>query len=273
MNEREPSDLPQWKLERFLLRELPKNEMEQIRRALEDDVELRTRFESLQQSDEEVLATYPSAWMGRRIRNRAGGRTPVAGVGERRWLPRLWPVPVASLAVAFVTYVVVLPTFDTRETQPQLSSDDGIRLKGLEPHLILHRKRADGTEPLQDGALASAGDLIQIQYNGVSSAYGVILSMDGRGNLSCHLPEDCGDAARLDPAGGAVSLPFSIELDDAPSWERFHFITSAEPFSANQVMMAVRTAADDGEDLDLPAALDQFSIRLNKREQQIASER
>ena len=162
------------------------------------------------------------------------------------------PFPVASFAVALVAYTVVLPTFNTDETQPQLSSDDGIRLKGLEPHLILHRKRADGTEPLQNGALASAGDLIQIQYNGVSSAYGVILSMDGRGNVSCHLPEDCGDAARLDPAGGAVSLPFSIELDDAPSWERFYFVTSAEPFAANQVMMAVRAAADDGEHLDLP---------------------
>ena len=39
MNERERSDLPQWRLERYLLRELPKNEMEQIRRALEVDAE------------------------------------------------------------------------------------------------------------------------------------------------------------------------------------------------------------------------------------------
>ena len=180
----------------------------------------------LQQSNEDLLKRYPTAWMSRQARNRAGKRALSPASGDRGWLPRLWPIPVASLAIA-IAFVVVLPTLDREDAQQQvIGNAEGIRTKGLEPHLVLHRQTPDGAEKLPNGAVASAGDLIRIQYNSAGRAYGVILAIDGRGNLSCHLPEDCGDPpAHLDAAAEAELLPFSVELDDAPRWERLYFVT------------------------------------------------
>jgi hypothetical protein len=59
-----------------------------------------------------------------------------------------------------------------------------------------------------------------------------------------------GRAASLQQAG-VVSLEFAYELDDAPGWERFYFITAAVPFDVDAVMAAAHrlaTAFDSSAD-------------------------
>jgi hypothetical protein len=72
---------------------------------------------------------------------------------------------------------------------------------------------------------------------------------------------------------GEVALDFSYQLDDAPRFERFFFITSDRTFNIDTVLTAGWKLADklvrDGADiykskLDLPGELDQTTLIIQK---------
>ncbi len=145
-----------------------------------------------------------------------------------------------------------------------------MRLKGLRPALTLFRKTSEGSETLADGDAARAGDLIRIGYRSLGRRYGVIVSLDGRGGLSRHLPQSGAAAAPLQ-ARGVVLLGHAYQLDDAPAWERFFFVTANAPFAVGTVEEAARKAASGrtvaGQapaDLPLPSALEQSTFLLTK---------
>ena len=258
--------ISQWKLERYLLEELPRHEMEQIREALEQDASLSERLEALRMSNDDVLEKYPAAWMARRIEQRA--HTAQAARGERGWLAQLWPAP-AVLAVA-----AIVPLLDPQEQAEEVVDGPSlIRAKGLEPHLIMHRKTESGAELLESAAAVEKGDLIQIQYVAAGRGYGAIVSIDGRGRVTTHLPATGGEAVALTKTG-AVSLPFALELDDAPRRERFYFVTSRAPFSMSTVIAAAQrlvSAEVEGsggsDSLSVPTLLEQsvFVLTKNRR--------
>src|SRR5215831_15505456 len=98
-------------------------------------------------------------------------------------------------------------------------------LKAVEPlrlHLRMYRKTPNGAvERLHNGAFTRAGDRVQVAYTASEARFGVVLSIDGRGDVTWHLPPGYpGPAARLG-SGVETTLPWSFELDDAPGFERF----------------------------------------------------
>jgi hypothetical protein len=132
----------------------------------------------------------------------------------------------------------------------------------------LYRQTAAGSETLADGAVAHTGDVIRVGYRAAGRTHGVIVSIDGRGAVTMHLPTDGDRAAALD-RGATVLLDHAYELDDAPRWERFYFITGATPFSVAPVLDAARRAATtpayvSTARLTLPAGLDQSAFSLQK---------
>ena len=146
---------------------------------------------------------------------------------------------------------------------------DGDRIKGLLPGLAVYRKTAEGSETLADGAVAHTGDLIRIGYHAAGRPYGVILSIDGRGGVTLHLPPDGDRAATLDREA-TVLLDQAYELDDAPRWERFYFVTGDAPFATALVLDAARRAASPHgqppRELALPRGLEQSTFSLQKEE-------
>ena len=132
---------------------------------------------------------------------------------RQRSMHRLWAVPVVALFLvvlsvpAFFDWVVELPTE---------------RIKGSVegPELMVFRKLDSGEERLRDRTRADSGDLVQIVYRSSGLPFGAILSLDGSGIVTQHLPVNSNTAVRL-----AVrdTLDFAYELDDAPKWERFFF--------------------------------------------------
>ena len=76
-------------------------------------------------------------------------------------------------------------------------------------------------------------------------SYGVVASVDGRGAVTRHAPEDGARAVRL-PAQGAVPLAHSYRLDDAPAFERFFLVTGGSPFEVEPVLDALRRLAAEG---------------------------
>jgi hypothetical protein len=250
--------VPALYLERYVLGELPEDERGRIERLLALDPALRSRLDALRSSDAEIARQYPPAVMDERIRGRVSGSSR-REVATRRRGPAWLAPAVATAAVVLAVGAGVL--------RPPAPVDD-IRLKGGEAELVVFRKTAAGSERLGPGARAVAGDLIRVGYRAAGRPYGAILSTDGNGNVTQHLPRSGGRAAPLE-TGGTVLLDFSYELDDAPLWERFYLVTGDEPFDLEAVRQAARDVAAVGSEaaaplLEIPVDLQQSIFTLAK---------
>jgi hypothetical protein len=139
---------------------------------------------------------------------------------------------------------------------------DGTRIKGA-ASLAVYRRTPAGSERLADGDLARPGDLLRIGYSAGGSAYGVILSIDGTGAVTLHLPPS-GDHAAMLASGGMTLLDSAYELDAAPRIERFYLVTGSRPFDVAPVIAAARRAHGAPPALPLPPGLAQVSFAVQK---------
>lgn len=267
-------EIPDWKLERYILGELPARELARIGRALEVDDSLRRRLDALRRSDQEIRDRYSPSWMSRQIRLRlkasegATGSRPVSSPFPRL-RPLVPPRPITALAgvaLAAVLLLVVLP----RELHYWKPGKEASleRIKGEGPQLKLHRRTPDGSEVLPDGARVFESDVIQIGYQSAGRPYGVIVSVDGRGTVTSQLPLEGTRAVEL-RSEGQILLDFALELDDAPGCERFYFVTGDRAFELAPVLRAAKKIdtdrpVDRAEKLDLGEDLEQFVISLEK---------
>jgi hypothetical protein len=225
-------DVPDLVLEQYRLGELPPGDTNRVERLLASDAALRRRLDVLEQSDHEIARQYPARWLAARI-----ARTP-----SREHRQIRWPLPL-GLAAAAIVLVLALPhAWPAAPGVRDASAADGDRIKGLEPSLTVYRRTTSGSETLADGSIARTGDLLRLGYVAAGHAYGVIVSIDGRGVITRHLPPT-GDRAAPLGRGAATLLDNSYELDDAPGWERFYFVTSDSPFAIAPVIAAAKTAA------------------------------
>jgi len=259
--------VPDLFVERYRLGEMSPAETAAFNQRLQTDDELRRRLQTLDESDQEIRRNYPPATLAARIRQRVETRSAKAGRGSGAWRPGLRWSMVAGLATVLALAVVIAPQVLDRTGGGNVSGDAD-RIKGLEPALFLFRKVADGSEPLADGARVREGDLIRVGYRSAGQAYGMILSIDGRGVVTKHLPRNGGPAARLSE-GDRVLLDSSYELDDAPRVERFYFVTASEPFDTGLVGQAAdRIASSVGNGkpatLQLNSRFKQMSVLLIK---------
>lgn len=263
--------IPDWKLERYLLGELDPKELERIGAEAETDEELKERLESFRRSDEEIRERYPSPWMARRIQNRLSEiGTPVRDK-KAPWTGFLARPMIPVGAVALLLILVVWPFAVDHDTNRDIQSPGSeVRIKG-EPALQIYRKTPDGSERLSEGALVRERDVILIRYQPAGRPYGAIVSIDGRGVVTRHLPAEGDQAAEL-PNEGTASVEFAYELDDAPRGERFYFITSDVPFDLEPILAGARamkaSVVEHGlpDRLDLDERFDQVTFTLSKEQ-------
>jgi hypothetical protein len=251
--------IPDVRLERYRLGELPAAERESITARLADDPGLRERLARLDRSDAEIASAYPTQTLTQMIRRRA---LQPETAGQASAVPRRsWLVPAAVMAACACVAAIAVTIW-----QHAPVADDTTIKSGRDASLVLHRRVADGSEELRRGAPARQGDEVRIGYRAAGRRYGAILSIDGRGTLTQHLPRAGDQAAPLRPTG-TVLLDFAYELDDAPRYETFYFVTANEPFALEPVRRAVRAAgagtAPPGA-LALQAGLTQFLFPLTK---------
>jgi hypothetical protein len=265
--ERDESRIPDLLLERYRLGELPEAETRQLRERLDADPDLKARLDALESSDREIRHRYPPGWLAEAVRARASARRPAPA--RRPWRQR-WLSP-AALAAAAVLALVLAPQLTSPPDAvspgtPAPGEEPVHRVKGAEARLLLFRRTPEGSEPLSDGDSARAGDVIRLGYRTAGRFYGVIVSIDGRGAITRHLPLGDGRAARL-RSGESVLLGQAYELDDAPRFERFYLVTSSAPFEVESVLEALRNEADPASSdasLRLPPHLSQASFLLLK---------
>ncbi len=94
-----PSD---WKLERYLLGELPAPEMEEVRKAAESDPSVRRRLEQLKLSDQDILRRYPAELMIGQIQARILVN-PLGLARKGMWRLRWQPLAGAATLVLVLT--------------------------------------------------------------------------------------------------------------------------------------------------------------------------
>ncbi len=249
-------------LEQYILGELSSGQERMVRDELERDETLRERLAAITQSNREIMADYPAERIVPAIKERllqAGGRA----ARPRRAQTMAWALPAAAMVILVLSLVVVRERIVPNET----------RLKGLTTHLNLFRKTpAGGAEELRPGASARRADVLQISYTAGEAKYGVILSVDGRGAVTWHVPAGYRGGSRAAPPldlQGQVVLPSAYELDDAPRFERFFLVYAASPFEVGDVdraarALAARPGAAEREGLGLPGGLGQYSLLVKK---------
>jgi hypothetical protein len=140
------------------------------------------------------------------------------------------------------------------------------------PRLEIWRQTEGKAEVLKPGSTVRAFDSLQIAYLAAGRAYGMIVSLDGRGRLTLHYPDSFNAEPVLDQ-GAPTVLGFAYQLDDAPRFERFFFVTSRERFRVDVVWTQMEKqfsgtevpAAWAGEAIpNLPAGFDVSSFLLKK---------
>ena len=264
--------VPDWMWERYLLDELPRKKRRQLEIQLERDPALRAELEKMRRSDRQILSSYPPERMIPEILRRAALERP-RPAAPRRWRLAWVAAPVMALAVFLL--LILPPLLQRRLVQPGgARPEEYIGLKGAgglsraTARLQLYRRDGDSSAQLPDGGTARAGDRLQVAFFPGKQTHGVILSIDGAGTVTLHFPEQAeGDTAL--PGGSRVFLPRSYELDAAPLFERFFFITARAPLPTAAILeKAGALAADRARamtaGLDLPGGCEQFSLLIRK---------
>src|SRR5262245_10670938 len=234
--------IPDLFLERYRLNELPDPTRAVVERAAAADASVRARLDALARSDAEIRESYAPGVLARAPRRKTRSALVLAG----------------ALSAAVVALVMAIPH--------SFVVSDETRIKGAvagRPAIAVFRRTPNGSERLADGDIARSGDLLRIGYASAGRAYGMILSIDGKGAVTLHLPPAGDGAAALAP-GGITLLDSSYELDDAPRIERFYFIMGPRPFAVEPVLAIARHAAGAPGALPLPAGLEQVTFAVQK---------
>jgi hypothetical protein len=213
------------------------------------------RVAQLAESNVDILKRYPPRVVGMRVRN------------HRQKAARAWAFGGSLVVAAAALTLFVVPTPVSQTVQP-IDDGSGIRLKGLQPTLQIHRVTDAGAQELAPEASAHEGDRLQLSYIAGEDRYGVVFSVDGRGTVTVHMPLSGNQAVEL-AKDGATILGSSYALDDAPAYERFFLVTSKEPFALSTVTSAANQLAQGGHadqgQLSLPSNLHQTPVLLLKR--------
>lgn len=248
---------PAWFVERMAQGELAATEVEQIRQRLAaEGRNLDDELGSLRESNQQILSELPRQTMGAAIRRRAERTQPEARAPRSRFLMLVAPTLLAG-SVAVALFAVRGPGKDIPVVGDSHSKEDEVTFKGdalRSPRLVVYRRKAaqasglPGSERLADGARAARGDVLQLAYDkSPDGLYGVMLSIDGAGRVTQHLPEEGARTAAPLVAVREIPLPSAYELDDAPDFERFVLVTSHEPFAVDLALDAARTLAGRGK--------------------------
>ncbi len=249
--------VPDWLLERLAAGELPADQAAGLLRRLKTRGE-EHRLTELADSSAKILASLPPDRIVPEIERRCKAEVRVRPAAPHRLRPA-WALSTVAACAAGLAFVLVVRNHGVHtRPAPDESQPEIITLKGdLKPALRIYRKTASGAEILHAQASVHRGDTLQLRYVAAGRRFGVIASVDARGQVTFHLPESPGVATSLE-RDGERALPHAYELDDSPGFERFLFVTSNAPFTTTEVAQALKSGTS------LPASLTTFELTLKK---------
>jgi hypothetical protein len=232
-------------LEQFLLGELSGEEREHIREMAAKDPGIARRIREIEDSNRAFLSRFPAAGAVAQIESRAAREQSVAEATRGRPARPFRKVLLAlspALAAAILLLVFLQPwrKSGTGSGHSEIPPD-AIVIKGSplidlnKTQLLVYRLHNQRVELLKNWQVARFGDLLQLAYVSAGESHGMIFSIDGRGGVSLHFPRDEHGSTAL-ARHQKSALPEAIELDDAPGFERFFFLTSDFPIDVAKLL-------------------------------------
>jgi hypothetical protein len=242
------NQIPDIMLERYVLEELDIKKMDEIRELCNKDPLVASRVLEIKESNEEILNAYPEDKITAEIMHKFEAQNVV--YKKRQIIPKIYLRIIAPIAVAAVAVVVIMLPAVKHEVA-YIDPNDITREKGSEMSIYLYRKNRNGEiDIMKNGSKAKPGDLLQISYSSLKNGYGVIFSIDGRGKVTLHYPADEKSSTKLD-IGKKHLLDNSFELDDAPDFERFFFVTSLNEINTASVIFSAELLAVERKKAEL----------------------
>ncbi len=259
------NQIPELYLEQYLLGELPENLSKELDELILKNPLLKKRISELKKSNEDILSAYTVESMmpliseksglrrttqsdtGNEFKRQSDGNKSSHGIaaaftGSVKKIAdvislissRRYALSIASAAALLIIIVFMTPgiknTFNTGAV-----IDNDVRIKGLDSKLLLYRVKGKNIEELKNFDTACKGDVIQLGYIATGDyRFGIIISIDGRGVVTRHLPDDMKTGAQL-VKNKRTLLNRSYELDDSPSFEKFIMILSTDPINISEV--------------------------------------
>jgi len=267
-------------LERYVLNELPGDEFQVMKNLEARDASVKAAIEEIRRSNADILALYPPDAVVEALQKNTQKTNIRHEKRAKRFVPsafRLLLIYGTGLAALVLALLFVLPGFKKDQSLPfPLEQKDVTLIKGVpridltKTQLLIFRKSEDRIDLVDSGEKAEAGDLLQLGYVAVDHPFGIIFSIDGRGGVSLHFPAERDGSTRLDLNKQAL-LSHAIELDDAPGFERFFFLTSRDKIDADQWLRRAEFFAEDREralkeNMALEEGLHQYSVLIRKGE-------
>lgn len=211
---------PDFDLELYLLKELPHDHSELESRLKSDEI-LQKKLDSLRKSNTDLLQKFPPERFTEDLALRSQQQSEQTRLN---WKPLLQLAAV--LTIMFVPVTFYLHESSAPSTPMELARAKG-EVSGLE--MMVYQLVGDSAKLLQDRSLVYSGDELQIRYRSDGSRFGFIFSVDGNGHLTRHLPLQGEEAVPIDTSHSTL-LQYAYKLDNAPRWEKFFFVASAQPF-------------------------------------------
>jgi len=265
------------KLEQYVLNELSADDARKLEHAAEKDDTLKKRIEAIRLSNTEIHTSVDEQEALREIHYRIKNnkiRLDQAENNQKQnknspWTRLAYVMPVVA--------IVAVSTFMIKENVPVTPSapfdvtEDGVRFKGLQPHLNIYQQTDSGAKLVNNNAILHEGDSLQLSYIAAGQQFGAIFSIDSRNIVTQHFPFDGESSVKLHTSG-ELMMERSYQLDDAPKYEHFFFITSNSPFDLQKIInLAKNNNVDKQEKIesidDLPKSINQFLITIKKAEQ------
>ncbi|MDR2897499.1 MAG: hypothetical protein LBU99_01700 [Spirochaetaceae bacterium] len=227
---------PQLFSEKIFMGEMSWDDLSESRRKSLSAGDTESLMQELSRSNDEILAAYSPESVAHLVTQRVNrkGRDRKT-ISAQKVLSRTVPYVLACAACAVFVFTFAY----TGRNQGALPQD---RIKGIgtleaQPRIFVYKKIDNEAVRLFDNAQVRENDILQVSYIAAGSDYGAIISVDGNGVVTQHFPYHGNSCAEL-VKDGEVALDFAYQLDDAPDFERFFFITGSKPVSFD----ALRTA-------------------------------
>lgn len=226
-------------------RMLEQIKMEEIPEETYSGIDLKEKISELHESDRTILDSYSADSMRRIVMDKLSASASEKRKNRKFTFKYQWGfIGVPTALAAVLCAVLVLPPFLNSRKNPAKSSTPGEttgieRNKGAGAQIHIYKREPYDAVQLYNQSFINGGDYIQIGYTAAGAKYGFIISIDGNGTVTQHYPDYGYNAAKLN-SNGEVLLNYSYQLDNAPSFERFLFITGNNSFNTRSFINTLK---------------------------------
>jgi len=256
-------------LERVYLEELPEKRKKELKQLISKNETEKNKLKDIHKSNQDFFEKFPVSKQVLKIKEKYFEEE--LKQEEAQWQKnsrKNWVLGLGGALALAITLFLFVPV---QKTIHFFTPIEETREKGLKPYLSVYRKNGNEVEILKNNDKVKAGDLIQLGYVSKAKEYGMIFSIDGNKTVTLHYPEKIQKVPVLENQEKEVLLPNSYQLDDAPYFENFYFITSSHPLPVVVILEAAEKLAGKLKEnpdakLILPDTMEQFVFTVVKGE-------